>query len=130
MEEEIVFQAIGRIKTKYKKRFGTPSQGSEAKKSRGVILLKEQYLEGAKDFRVGDKITVVFCFHQSKGYKLTIIPYRSVVPTGVFSTRSPDRPNSVGITVVTLTKVEGNRIEFEGADMLDGTPIIDLKPAI
>jgi len=78
----------------------------------------------------GDKITVAFHFHLSKGFELTTVPYLSDTPAGVFSTRSPDRPNGLGITVVDISGIEENRIEFTGADMLDGSPVIDIKPSI
>ena len=75
-------------------------------------------------------ITLVFYFHKSEGYNLITKSRMSIRPVGVFSTRSPDRPNCIGITEVVIRSVDNNIIEFQGADMLDGTPIIDIKPTL
>ncbi len=124
----INFEAIGYIKAEYITRKGTPSQGQNSTDSHGTIVIRDKYIEGIQGFKPGDQITVIFNFHKSTGYKLTIVPHQRDTPTGVFATRSPNRPNGVGITIVEITKVEDANIEFIGADMLDGTPVIDIKP--
>jgi len=130
MDNKIIIEPIGYIETKYNMRKGVPAQGQESANSRGVIVMRDEFVEGIRDLKQGNNITVIFNFHKSKGFELTTIPYLSDTPVGIFSTRSPDRPNGIGITVVQIIKVEGNKIEFIGADMLDGTPIIDIKPFI
>lgn len=130
MDNKIIIQAIGYIETKYSTRKGIPAQGQESVNSRKVIVMRDKFAEGIRDLKQGSSITVVFNFHKSKGFELITIPYLYKTPVGIFSTRSSDRPNSIGITVVEIINVEGNKIEFIGADMLDGTPVIDIKPAI
>ena len=130
MDNKIIIEPIGYIETKYSTRKGVPAQGEESVNSHGVIVMRDEFAEGIRDLKQGDNITVLFNFHKSKAFELTTIPYSSNTPKGIFSTRSPDRPNGIGITVVEITKVERNKIEFIGADMLDGTPVIDIKPAL
>ncbi len=130
MNHKIEMQAIGYIHTKYDMRNGTPPQGAEAEDSRGEIHMREEFVEGIQSFEEGARVTVLFHFHKSKGYELITTPYMSDVPAGVFSTRSPDRPNGIGITQVIITAVEKNKICFVGADMLDGTPVLDIKPSL
>lgn len=129
-DDKIVFEPIGYIYTNYIKRQGTLIQGQNSEISPGKIVMKSKYVEGINGIKKGDKITILFHFHKSKGYELTTIPYLSDTPTGVFCTRSPDRPNGIGITVVDVTHVKDNKIEFIGADMFDKTPVIDIKPYI
>ncbi len=128
MSDQIVFNPIGFVRTRFDSRKGVPSQGQVAQESLGTIEMKEEFVKGIEGISPGDQITVVFNFHQSEGYDLSIVPCQGTEATGVFNTRSPDRPNGVGITVVTVSHVEGRRIDFAGADMIDGTPIIDMKP--
>jgi len=100
------------------------------KSSLGYIQMEEEFLEGIRDLKSGMNITLVFYFNQSKGYSLITNSRMSNVPVGVFSTRSPNRPNSIGITEVVIREIKGATIEFKGADMLDGTPVIDIKPSL
>lgn len=130
MNHKIEIEAIGYINTKYSTREGVPHQGGESDESYGSITIRDEFLEGIKSLKPADKITVIFNFHKSQGFELTTIPFISKTPVGIFSTRSPDRPNSLGITVVEIIRVEQNCIEFKGADMLDGTPVVDIKPFI
>lgn len=130
MNHKIEIEAVGYIDTKYRSREGVPHQGVESDESYGSITIRDKYVEGIKSLKANDKITVIFNFHKSEGFELTTIPFISDIPVGIFSTRSPDRPNSLGITVVDVVKVEKNRIDFKGADMLNETPVIDIKPFI
>ncbi|NLY81619.1 MAG: tRNA (N6-threonylcarbamoyladenosine(37)-N6)-methyltransferase TrmO [Clostridiales bacterium] len=130
MQTQFTIKAIGYINSEYKERKHTPSQGKESKNSYGTIKMLPEYKEGIKDLKVGMKITVIFCFHLSKGYTLTTRARLSPLPRGVFSTRSPDRPNSLGATDVEIIEIHNDKIRFLGADMLDGSPVIDIKPAI
>ena len=127
---EYKIKPIGYIKTKYKEFDNTPSQGAKVKSSLGYIQMEEEFLEGIRDLKSGMNITLVFYFNQSKGYSLITNSRMSNVPVGVFSTRSPNRPNSIGITEVIIREIRGDIIEFKGADMLDGTPVIDIKPSL
>ena len=98
---------------------------------KGSLVLDEQYSAGVADFRPGQKISVIFYFHKSPPFtpdNMRIVPSHSVELRGVFSTRSPVRPNPIGLSVVKISEVRGSVIEVTGLDMLDGTPILDIKP--
>ena len=128
MADEIIIKPVGYIRSKYTRREGTPFQGRESTGSCGTIEMLPEFKDGIRDLKAGMKITVIFNFHLSQGYTLITAARKSPEPRGVFSTRSPDRPNSLGITTVEIVSITDGRIEFLGADMLDGTPVIDIKP--
>lgn len=128
MNNKIDIEPIGYINTKYKERKGTPPQGNESKDSFGAINMLPAFKDGIQDLKIGMNITIIFNFHHSRDYKLVTEARLSPVPLGVFSTRSPDRPNFLGITVVEIVDITESSIKFLGADMLDGTPVIDIKP--
>lgn len=128
MKEKISIEPIGYIYTKYEDRKNTPPQGRESEESHGYIQIEKDFLDGICDLKENTYITIIFYFNRSKGYKLITPSRLSIEPMGVFSTRSPDRPNSLGITSVKITKIEKDKIFFLGADMLNKTPVIDIKP--
>lgn len=128
--KSIILDPIGYIESEYKDRKSTPYQGYVNKEGVAKIVMRPEYAEGIRDLKAGMKITVIFNFHNSKGYKL-ITPSRiSVSPVGVFSTRSPNRPNSLGVTVVKIVDIVDNIIHISNVDMMDGTPVVDIKPYI
>ena len=98
---------------------------------KGELVIDERYREGLTDIRAGSSIIVVFYFHKSPPFRrehLRVRPPSRGVLRGVFSTRSPVRPNQLGISKLKVTGVRGNLIDVSGLDMLDGTPILDIKP--
>jgi tRNA-Thr(GGU) m(6)t(6)A37 methyltransferase TsaA len=99
----------------------------------GIIVLDEIYTDGLKDIKIGEDIIVIFYFHQSKEFEprhlIQIPPHRNE-QLGVFSTCSPIRPNPIGMSVVEVLDIKGNVIHVKGLDMIDGTPILDIKPLI
>ncbi len=97
----------------------------------GEIVVEERYRSGLRDIRAGDKIIVVFHFHRSPAFSdeyLIQHPPRRDEDRGVFSTCSPIRPNPLGFSLVEVIEVQGNRMRVKGIDMLDGTPVLDIKP--
>ncbi len=97
----------------------------------GTLVIDEQYLEGLSDLKAGDRIYVLFHFHRSPAFSkeyLRVRPPHLEGKKGVFSTHSPIRPNPIGLSVLEVLGVEANRIRVRGLDMLDGTPILDMKP--
>jgi tRNA-Thr(GGU) m(6)t(6)A37 methyltransferase TsaA len=124
---DIVFHPIGYISSPFKEIKETPKWGTEAGDAEAEIILDEQYLEGIADMKPGEQYQLVFHFHETSGYSLTVKKRGTGVPTGVFSTRSPHRPNAIGISVITVQAIEGNRIRYTGVDMLDNTPVLDIK---
>lgn len=127
---EIKFDPIGYIESPYKNIAGIPKQSIYEQVNKGTIVLHDEFMEGARDIEAGQYIVIVFYFHQSKKCDLVQIPRDKTQPKGVFSTRSPHRPNGVGISIVKVISTTGKNIEFLGVDMLDGTPVIDIKPYI
>jgi tRNA-Thr(GGU) m(6)t(6)A37 methyltransferase TsaA len=99
----------------------------------GALVIDEAYLEGLSDINPGQHLSVIFHFHKSPEFGpqfLRIKPPVRDEKLGVFSTHSPFRPNPIGLSVLEVLRVEGNTIHVKGLDMLDGTPILDMKPEI
>lgn len=99
----------------------------------GTLVIEEQYLEGLKDIKEGQRIVVIFHFNRSREFTpefLTQTPPHRNESRGVFSLCSPIRPNPIGMSVLEVLGVECNRIHVKRVDMLDGTPILDIKPYV
>ncbi len=125
---DIVFHPIGYIHSPYKENKEAPRQGVMDLDTTAVLELLPAFAEGARDIEAGSYGMIFFYFHQSHDYDLVTIARGIMEERGVFSTRSPRRPNGIGLSIVKFTKVEGNGLEFSGVDMLDGTPVLDIKP--
>ena len=125
--ESIGFTAIGHVENGFPER-ATPEK-IRAAESR--MVLDPALVEGLEGLEPGQRIMVVFFFHRSEGYELRQHPRgdRAQPLRGVFALRSPRRPNPIGVTVVDLVAIEGNVLRVRGLDALDGTPVLDLKPA-
>ncbi|AIH03485.1 tRNA (N6-threonylcarbamoyladenosine(37)-N6)-methyltransferase TrmO [Thermodesulfobacterium commune] len=125
--EEYVFRPIGYVRTEAKE---IPRHWSISE-IEGYLEIKPEYQEGLRDFKKGDKVVVLFVFHQSSPFtpeKLLQKPPHSQELKGVFSTCSPIRPNPIGLSVLEVLEVANNKVKVKGIDMFDGTPILDLKP--
>ncbi len=94
----------------------------------GELEIFKEYEDGLKDVEGFSHLVVLFSFHKSKGYKLHTEPLLGGILRGVFATRSPNRPNPIGMTVVKMIERNGNRLKVSGIDMIEGTPILDIKP--
>jgi len=107
---------------------GTPPGGWDAIDSR--VVLNPELVEGLRGLEAGREVLVVFWFHRSEGFELLQHPKGDVTrpKRGVFTLRSPHRPNPIGVTVVDLLGIEGNVLRVRGLDAFDGTPVLDLKP--
>ena len=119
---------IGKISTPYTSIENMPIQSIGAKEQTGVVEVYPEYVDGLVDLEDFSHIILLYYFHQQKGYSLTVKPFMDDCEHGVFATRSPKRPAAIGLSTVKIIKIENNKIYFEGADMLDGTPLIDIKP--
>ena len=124
------FKSIGTIHTPHKTKDGIPIQSKYAKGIKGTIRLKKKYINGLLDLNGFSHIYLLYFFHKSEGYKLQVIPFLDKVVHGVFSTRAPRRPNAIGISVVKLININDNILEIEDVEMIDGTPLLDIKPYI
>lgn len=126
----IRFKPIGKIYTPFLKKEGMPIQPAGAIGVKGSIRLKKKYSKGLSDLDGFSHIYLIYHLHKSKGFDLKVIPFLDDKPHGVFATRAPRRPNSIGISVVRLLSIQDNVLEIENVDMLNGTPILDIKPYI
>jgi tRNA-Thr(GGU) m(6)t(6)A37 methyltransferase TsaA len=127
---KVRFKSIGTIHTPHKTKDGIPIQSKYAKGIKGTIKLKKKYISGLLDLDGFSHIYLIYYFHKSEGYKLQVIPFLDKLVHGVFSTRAPRRPNAIGISVVKLISINDNMLEIENVEMLDGTPLLDIKPYI
>ena len=126
----IGMRPIGVIHTPFPRGRGTPIQGVLQPDSEGTIEVFPEYTAGLADLAGFSHIHVVYAFHRSEGFDLEIVPYMDTRKRGLFSTRAPRRPNPIGMTVVRLIAVEGRILHVSGVDMIDGTPLLDIKPYI
>ncbi|MBW2988049.1 tRNA (N6-threonylcarbamoyladenosine(37)-N6)-methyltransferase TrmO [Candidatus Woesearchaeota archaeon] len=124
------YKPIGVIHSNYKQRVGVPIQGALSKDSRGWVEVKPEYKAGLKDIEGFSHIILVYHFHLSKGYSLLTKPFLENKEHGVFATRAPKRPNPIGVSVVRLDSVKGNILYVSEVDIVDGTPLLDIKPYI
>jgi tRNA-Thr(GGU) m(6)t(6)A37 methyltransferase TsaA len=119
---------IGIIHTPFKQPSGTPIQPAFAKGAEGVVEVRPEYAPGLKDLDGFERIWLIFYFDRSAGYRLIVTPYMDTSPRGLFATRAPARPNPIGMSSVKLQRVEANKLFVADVDMLDGTPLLDIKP--
>lgn len=126
----IIFDPIGVIKTPFATLNGMPIQPEGAKEICGTVELKKKFVEGLKDLEGFSYIILLYHLHMAKECKLTVTPFMDDKPHGVFATRAPLRPNPIGISVVRLIKIEKHKLFIEDVDILDGTPLLDIKPFI
>ena len=127
--KELICKPRGYIESPYKVRENTPKSGDEYPDQEAVMEILEEYAEAMANMEVGKSYEVLFWFDKINEVKLTV-PYRGVGPMmGIFSTHAPYRPNPIGASIIKVTKIEGRRIHFTGVDMMDGTPVLDIKSA-
>lgn len=128
--KQIKIKPIGVIRTPYKDPKEVPIQGKFEKSVKGKIKLFPKYQPGLKDIEGFSHIILIYYFHKAKQEKLIAKPFLEDEPHGIFAIRSPMRPNHIGISIVKLEKVKNNEITFSEVDVLDNTPLLDIKPFI
>lgn len=126
----IRLKPIGIIHTPFKTKEGMPIQSNGAKGIKGQIELNEEFVPGLADLDGFSHIILIYCFHKSTGFELLTRPFLDNKQRGVFATRAPKRPNPIGLSVVRILKIEKNIIYVENVDILDETPLLDIKPYI
>jgi tRNA-Thr(GGU) m(6)t(6)A37 methyltransferase TsaA len=127
---EISYRPIGTIHTPFTDIEGMPIQPAGACGIRGSIEILPELAEGLKDLEGFSYIILLYHFHRVRESKLIVTPFMDSQPHGVFSTRAPKRPNPIGLSVVKLLSVEKNVLHIENVDILDGTPLLDIKPYV
>ncbi len=121
---------IGTIHTPFDKLEDMPIQPKGAGEVIGTVELEEQYMEGLADLSGFSHVYLLYEFHMAKRTALTVTPFMDTTPRGVFATRSPLRPNHIGLSIVELIGVEKNIVTVQGIDILNGSPLLDIKPYI
>jgi tRNA-Thr(GGU) m(6)t(6)A37 methyltransferase TsaA len=132
MPSPLTLHPIGVIHTPFADRVSAPRQTYVAPDAEGTIVLEpgHQYEHALEDLEGWEYLWVLYWFHLNDGWRPKVLPPRSNVRRGVFATRSPHRPSPIGMSVVKLVRVEGLTIHVRGVDMIDGTPVLDLKPYV
>ncbi len=125
---KIVYHPIGLFHTELTPQTGAPRQGILQPENKGTIEVYPQYQEALRNLEKFEYIIVIYHMHLSKGWHTPVRPPHSSQTFGLFATRSPNRPNSIGMSVIKLEKVEGNILQVSGIDAYDRTPVLDIKP--
>jgi tRNA-Thr(GGU) m(6)t(6)A37 methyltransferase TsaA len=130
--DEIVLRPIGFARSPFSEKASAPRQPYAAEGAKGTIeLLPNHDFEHAlSDLDSWDHIWVIFWFHLNEGWRPKVLPPRSTKKRGLFATRSPHRPNPVGLSVLELEAVDGLTLYVKNLDLLDGTPVLDIKPYV
>ena len=127
---QINYEPIGTIHSPFKQIENMPIQPSSAQGIQGHIELDEDYVDGLSDLDGFSHIYLIFHLHLSKTFELKVVPFLDDQLRGVFSTRAPKRPNPIGLSVVKLVEINHNIITIENVDIVDGTPLLDIKPFV
>lgn len=130
MEHDIQYKPIGIIHSPFKEVKGTPIQPAGAVGIEGSVEVFPQYVQGLKDLEGFSHIILLYHFHLSGKPSLMVTPFMDSSPRGVFATRSSRRPNAIGISVVRLIRIEKNILHLRDIDIVDGTPLLDIKPHV
>ena len=130
MEKKIYYTPIGIIHSPFKQPEGTPIQAAFSKCGEGTVELFSQFKQGLKDLEGFSHIILIYHFHKTRGYNLLCRPFLDDVKRGLFATRAPSRPNSIGLSIVRLQEISGTILTVDSLDVVDETPLIDIKPYI
>jgi tRNA-Thr(GGU) m(6)t(6)A37 methyltransferase TsaA len=127
---EITFRPIGIIHSPFKDIKGMPIQPAGAFEIQGTVEIFLEFVEGLKDLEGFSHIILIYHFHQVQESKLIVTPFLDSRPHGVFATRAPKRPNPIGLSIVKLSSIDQDILHIENVDILDGTPLLDIKPYV
>jgi tRNA-Thr(GGU) m(6)t(6)A37 methyltransferase TsaA len=126
----VQYRSIGVIHTPFRKIEGMPIQPSGATGIRGTVDVYPEYAEGLKDLDGFSHIILLYHFHRARSAELTLVPFLDTEPRGLFATRAPKRPNPIGISAVRLLQIKGSTLHVQNVDIVDGTPLLDIKPYV
>jgi tRNA-Thr(GGU) m(6)t(6)A37 methyltransferase TsaA len=127
---KIEYQPVGFVHSPFESAHGTPIQPSRACGTEGTVEIDEQYAEALSDLDGFSHIILICHLHKASPFKLKVVPYLDTELRGLFATRAPSRPNPIGLSVVRLLDIDGSTLRIEGVDLLDGTPVLDIKPFV
>ncbi len=128
--EEIQLESIGTIYSPFKNIENMPVQPKGALDIEGKVQIHKEFAQGLRDLEGFSHIYLIYLFHKAKKTSLIVTPFLDKIERGVFATRSPLRPNHIGMSIVQLIKIEGTQLTIKGADILNETPLLDIKPYI
>ncbi len=130
MMKKIEYQPIGIISSPFKTPEGTPIQPSGGRDVEAVVEIFPEYVKGLQDIGGFSHIILLYHFHLSKAFSLQVKPFLDDAIHGLFATRAPARPNPIGLSTVRLLRVDGRKLHIQDIDVLDGTPVLDIKPYV
>jgi tRNA-Thr(GGU) m(6)t(6)A37 methyltransferase TsaA len=130
MSDELKIEPIGVIETPFREPAGTPIQPSRANGARGKVRLQPRYQAALQDLAGFERIWLIYWLHKASGSSLLVTPFLDQRSHGIFATRAPARPSPIGISAVRLLAVQGAVLEVADVDMIDGTPLLDIKPYV
>jgi tRNA-Thr(GGU) m(6)t(6)A37 methyltransferase TsaA len=125
---KIIYWPIGIIHSEHKNTRKTPIQPPYARGCKGNVELRTEFVEGLRDLIGFSHIYLIYHFHKAHAVRLTVKPFLQDKKHGIFATRAPYRPNAIGLSVVELLGIQDNILHVDGLDILDGTPLLDIKP--
>jgi tRNA-Thr(GGU) m(6)t(6)A37 methyltransferase TsaA len=121
---------IGVIRSEFKSKVGVPIQTASAPELRAALEVFPTYAAGLRDLEAFEYLILLTHMHLVTEELLEVVPFLDTVTHGVFATRAPSRPNRIGLSIVRLISIDGTTLHFEGNDMIDGTPVLDIKPYV
>ena len=127
---EVSYRPIGVIHSPFTNIEGMPIQPTGASGIQGTVEVFPEFVEGLKDLEGFSHVILLYHFHRVEGAKLVVTPFMDFQPHVVFATRAPKRPNPIGLSIVRLLRIEQNILHIENVDILDGTPLLDIKPYV
>ena len=128
--EPIHYTPIGLIRSPYHQEEGMPIQSIVAEDVPGAVELEPEFVPGLQDIAAFSHLFLLCHLHRAVGRALIVTPFLDDQPHGVFATRSPKRPNPISLSIVRLLRVEGSTLHVQGLDLIDGTPVLDIKPYV
>jgi tRNA-Thr(GGU) m(6)t(6)A37 methyltransferase TsaA len=128
--KEIQYRPIGIIHSPFKEPRGAPIQPKAAEGVKGTVELFDEFKEGLADLDGFSHVILIYHFHLSEDYSLKVKPFLDDTPRGLFATRAPRRPNPIGVSVVPLVRIDGATLHVSNLDIVDGTPLLDIKPYV
>lgn len=127
---KINYRPIGIVHTPFQDVKGVPIQPTGASGIQGTVEVFPEFAAGLKDLEGFSHVILLYHFHRVQESQLSVVPFMDSLPRGVFATRAPKRPNPIGLSIVRLLRVEQNILHIENVDIINGTPLLDIKPYV